>query len=294
MHNFRLLFMMDLLLEIPYSREFADHDGPVRLLASLFILSFIFLVRSMFLKRMVRRDRPGSFLLWRKNSTYLSLSASVILLFLVWLPSIGNILTFFSIVGTGFIIVNKEILLNLGGWFYIVIRRPFETGNRIRVGNYIGDVIDIRLQDFSMLEVMPREEGGQSTGRVLRVPNGLLFTHPLANSSMEFAYFWNEIAVKLKPDSDWKKALAILEEIAVYHADHVQENDPGLADAESFYAIRYRSVKPRVYIEYRNGGIYLNLRHLTDPRKIREDSDFLWRKILGRFEKEKRIELSEE
>lgn len=274
--------------------EPAFHGSLTRVLVSLAIIIAVTTIRSLFIRQYIQRNRSSSVVRLNKNSTYIAITTVMVLLFFIWLPALGNILALFSILGAGVVIVHKEVILNFSGWLYILIRRPFEPGNRIRIGNAIGDVIDIRFLDFSMIEVRAREDGGQSTGRIIRVPNSLLFTQSLANASMEFTYYWNEIAVKLTPASDWKKALAILEKIADEMADQIRENDPGITAAESMYAIHYRSIKPRIYVEYKNGGIYLNLRHLTEPRKAREDSDKLWREILTRFSREKKIELSTE
>ncbi len=38
-------------------------------------------------------------------------------------------------------------------------------------------------------------EADQSTGRVIHVPNALVFTEALANYSAGFAFLWNELPV---------------------------------------------------------------------------------------------------
>ena len=240
-----------------------------------------------------RQHSKAAFVRWRKQSAYLMAVLLALLLFPVWLPSIQNLLAVIGIFGAGVLIVLKEVILNLAGWFYILVRKPFEEGNRIAVSNMIGDVIDIRLLEFSMIEVRAREDGGQSTGRVVHIPNSVLFTQPLANSSKEFVFNWNELRIPLTPKSNWQKAVTLLEEIAQTTLEAVAGDDQRIVQSEEKYAIRYSKLTPGIYVEVRGGVILVTLRHLAEPRSSRQISDRLWRAILARFGQEADIEISQ-
>ncbi len=230
---------------------------------------------------------------WKRNTTYFLLVIAVFVLFPIWLPSIQNILTVLGIFGAGVLIVLKEVFLNVAGWFYIVVRRPFEEGNRITIGDRIGDVIDIRVMDVTLLEVRAREDGGQSTGRVLHIPPGLLFTQPVSNASKEFSFNWNEIEIPLTARSDWKLAVSIVRQIAESDLEDVHETDQRIQKSRRQYEIRFANLKPGVFVDFRAGAIVLTLRHLIEPRRIRISTDLIWRKILERFANHESIELKE-
>lgn len=227
---------------------------------------------------------------WRVYSAYIMGLLIIGILFPIWLPSIRTALAVLGIFGAGVVIVLKEVFLNIAGWFYIAIRRPFHTGNRVTIGDFGGDVLDIRLMEFSMIEITPRHKGGQSTGRILHIPNALLLTTPHFNASKEFSFNWNELTLSIKPDSDWKKAEKIILEIATDVISHISESDKRVQYAENEYAIRYTRMTPTTYITFDNGAIHITLRHLTEPRQGRQITDSLWREILDRFKKEKRIQ----
>jgi small-conductance mechanosensitive channel len=69
----------------------------------------------------------------------------------------------------------------MAGWVYILSRRPFQVGDRIEVNQFKGDVVDIRLFRFSLMEIQGWVDAEQSTGRLVHVPNGVVFNREVAN-----------------------------------------------------------------------------------------------------------------
>lgn len=244
-----------------------------------------------FLRRRLK-DRV-SFRHWKLNTGYLAVLVFVMIALPLWLPSLQGIAAIIGIFGAGILIVNKEILMNISGWFYVVVRKPFEVGNRIGILDIYGDVIDIRLMDFTIIETAHPKLGGQSTGRVVHIPNSALLTQPLSNASKEFAFNWNEIRVPVTLKSDWQKALSIIESIAAEKLERISVDDERLKRSEDLYLIKFNRVRPIVYVEYRGGAVLLTIRHLCEPKNRRILTDQIWREILLRFATEAGIQLHE-
>jgi small-conductance mechanosensitive channel len=156
-----------------------------------------------------------------------------------------------------------------------------------------GDVIDIRLMDFTIIETTHPKLGGQSTGRVIHIPNSALLTQPISNASKEFAFNWNEIRVPVTLKSNWQKALSIIEAIAAEKVERISDDDERLKQSEDRYLIRFNRIRPIVYVEYREGAILLTIRHLCEPKNRRILTDQIWREILKRFAEESDIFLHE-
>jgi small-conductance mechanosensitive channel len=262
----------------------------INLLLSIVIVFFVLSIRFVLLKS-ISNSKLNKEITWKKNSYYMTSLITIIMLFIVWLPHLTTFFTLFSILGTAFVIVLKDVLLNIAGWFYLIIRRPFEIGNRITIKEHSGDVIDIRLVEFSMIEVTSITEGGQSTGRIIRIPNSLVFLNPLINASKDFSLCWNEIKVNVTKKSNWQKAAKLLETLSHDHLEQIYKSDTRLKEAEKKYSIKYNKIEPKVYIDYDNDSIRLTLRHLSEPKKMRDINDQLWRVILEKFNKEKDIHL---
>lgn len=228
---------------------------------------------------------------WKRGVSYLLFMILFFTLLPIWLPSLLSVATFLGIFGAGFLIINKELIMSIIGWLYIMARRPFIIGNRIQIGNLTGDVIDIRLIDTSLME-SNHSDGGMLTGRIIQIPNMRVLLEPVINSSKDFSYIWNEMTVCITMKSNWQKAAKMLEEMAVKDAqensgDHSPDDDA----ADNLPHQVMRNIKPRVFVEVKDGKIVLRLRHMAQPRKTRNVSDRLWRQILEKFSKARDIEL---
>lgn len=76
---------------------------------------------------------------------------------------------------------------------YILLRKPFEMGDRIQIGISEGDILDINFFEFTMLEIKNWVEADQSTGRIIHIPNGFVFTQAICQlqPSHELYLEWN-------------------------------------------------------------------------------------------------------
>lgn len=114
----------------------------------------------------------------------------------------------------GLAVALKDPIADIVGWAFILWRRPFEVGDRIQIGDQAGDVIDQRIFQFTLMEIGNWVDAEQSTGRILHLPNGLIFTDVLANYTKGSRFIWNEIPVLVTFESDWEKAKQLLKDIA--------------------------------------------------------------------------------
>ena len=90
------------------------------------------------------------------------------------------------------------------GWVYILVREPYRVGDRIRIGDALGDVIDVSYLDTTLWELGGEHLSGfHPSGRVIKFPNANVLNEPVYNYSWPlFPYIWNEIRVQVGYDSD--------------------------------------------------------------------------------------------
>src|SRR4051812_3165070 len=169
--------------------------------------------------RLIRRvvvrsvEDPSSRYNMARATGYIVGSVALLVIARLWIQGIEGIGTYFGLLSAGIAIALQDPLTNLAGWLFILIRRPFRIGDRIQVGTNTGDVVDIRPFRFLMLEVGNWVHADQGTGRILHVPNGLVFKNTVANYDEAFGYIWNELEVTVTFESDWREAKAALETI---------------------------------------------------------------------------------
>src|ERR1051325_8305980 len=128
----------------------------------------------------------------------------------IWIQDVGSVVTYLGILSAGLAIALQEPIANLFSFAFIRWRRPFEVGDRIEIGEHAGDVVDVRLFQFTLLEIGKWVRADQSTGRVIHVPNGWVFRHATANFNRGLGHVWNEIPVTITFESDWRLAKQIL------------------------------------------------------------------------------------
>ena len=95
-------------------------------------------------------------------------------------------------------------ITSLIGWVYILVREPYRVGDRIRIGDAVGDVIDVDYLDTTLWEVGGQHLSGfHPSGRVIKFPNANVLNQPVYNYSCPlFPYIWNEIRFQIGYDSD--------------------------------------------------------------------------------------------
>jgi small-conductance mechanosensitive channel len=148
-----------------------------------------------------------------KTSAYVAFALGVLVIVPLWFEGVKSASTFLGLLSAGLAIALRDPVVNLAGWAFILWRRPFEVGDRIQIGTHAGDVIDQRIFQFTLMEIGNWVGADQSTGRVVHIPNGKVFTEMLANYSKGFQYIWDEIPVLITFESNWEKAKGILEGI---------------------------------------------------------------------------------
>ena len=106
-------------------------------------------------------------------------------------------------------------ITSLIGWMYVLARAPYRVGDRIRIGDATGDVIDVGYLDTTLWEF-----GGQylstdhPSGRIIKFPNSDVLNKAVFNYSWPlFPYIWNEIKFQVSYDSDLEFIAETMQEV---------------------------------------------------------------------------------
>lgn len=263
-------------------------------LVTALLLVLIWVVRRVVLRVVEPRVHdPRTRYQWAKVTSYSATILGFLVVGGIWLAGLRSVGTFLGLLAGGVAIALKDVVADVAAWLFIVFRRPFEVGDRVQIGGHAGDVVDLNLFQFTLLEIGNWVEADQSTGRVIHVPNALVFTQPLANYTQEFEYVWHEIGVTVTFESDWRRARDILEDLARERAAvHGLEAEAQLRRATRKFFIRYAHLTPAIYTEIRPNGVLLTLRYLCPARARRGTAADLQEAILERFAQEDRVQLA--
>ncbi len=262
-----------------------SHTVQLEIFISVTIILAFWLIRELLVKFFINKiEDVSQRYQWRKISLYISVFIVILFLLSTWLGFIGSLGTFLGLVSAGIAIALKDPIVNIVGWFFILVRQPFKVGDRIQIGDNSGDVIDVRIFQFSLIEIGNWVDADQSTGRVIHIPNGIVFTQPQFNYTAGFVHIWHEIPILVTFESDWKKAKKILSEIVDKHAMHISEEAAKqIKSAAKKYLIFYSKLTPIVYTTIKDSGVLLTMRFLCEPRQRRSTEEVILEEVLDEF-----------
>jgi small-conductance mechanosensitive channel len=198
--------MPDLLVKLRLLRyPFWNH-----LLHSIITLLLLIVIGMIFYLFIVnRKDDLHARQTLRYRIIYISVFLYALLLSYIWIEGLGNLLTVLSLVGVGLVVANKETVMNFVGSLIINWRDLFAEGDRIQLEEYTGYVQAIGVLYFTLREINPQILS-RPTGRLIRIPNGLVITQPVINFSQQANLLEYNLNVTITTNSNVDKIEKIL------------------------------------------------------------------------------------
>lgn len=160
------------------------------------------------------------FFIWRYVFMF-SMGGIIVFLFSDVFGLIGLSLTFIvTLMGWGI----RNPVTNLAAWLLIILKRPYQIGDRVILGGTIGDVEDISVMYTQMEQVGGTIGGEEKSGRSVLIPNQHLFRWNVINYTRDEKYILDEVIIRLTYRSDIRRAEQIMcEQAAAGTADIVAE-----------------------------------------------------------------------
>jgi small-conductance mechanosensitive channel len=281
-------------ISLEFAKFFTYSSIQAKIMATILaVVLIIVLRRSVINLFVVRLEDPKVRYNWKRVTSYTASFFAIIIIGQIWLDGIGSIVTYLGLVSAGIAIALKDPITNITGWIFILWNRPLDAGDRIQLGQHSGDVIDVNMFNFTVMEIGNWVDADQNTGRLIHIPNGKIFTETLANYGKGFKYIFNEIPILITFESDWKKAKNILQNLAKNIGDKSSKAaEKRIKQASKKFLIEEQNVDPEVYTKVADSGVLLTIRYLCIPKNRRDTEHDIWEKILKEFEIHKDIELA--
>jgi len=165
----------------------------------------------------------------------------------------------------------KEMFMCLNGSFLKFRGNHFDIGDRIRIGDLRGDVIDSTLLTTTLIEIGRGAANHQMTGKKIVLPNSFFLDKPVINESFLQNYYIHNITIPLHRHDNWKKAKEILLKIAHDEcAPYLEQARSRIRKMERTKALELPCVEPKVSIQVPDPDtIHLHLR-IPSPMHLKE------------------------
>jgi small-conductance mechanosensitive channel len=168
-------------------------------------------------------------------------------------------------------------ITGVAAWIMVVVKRPFNIGDRIIIGDVKGDVKDITLTHIVLDEIGGLVDSEVISGRVIMVPNYQLYEQNIINYTQQHDYVIGETIVQVTYESDLDKAIRIAYDSAKKYSKE---------------AIEKLKQDPMIRIVMAGSGIDIKVRFYGRAYGIQKITSDITKEIYDRIKKEKSVEIA--
>src|ERR1700756_4402414 len=240
--------------------------------------------------RLLERTVPRHF--GRTNSRYKVRKFVVfsgyltILLFLALLfeDRLGRLGFALGLIGAGVAVALQDVLASIAGAFSIGFSKLYAVGDRVQIGDTIGDVIDIGLLRTTLLETGNWVSKDLYNGRIVRIPNSSVLKGSVFNYSQGFQFVWDEIKVLLTTTSDYKLAREMMLRVAKEAiGEYLLEAQTSWKAISDNYRSANPPLDPTVALVVDAGSLQFTVSYVVDYTKRIAMQDQLFTRIVKEF-----------
>jgi small-conductance mechanosensitive channel len=231
-------------------------------------------------------DASTRFTLQRVLRLVLALIVTVIgvsIIFVNWYAALAAL-------GVGSIIIGLAVqtpMKSFIAWIYILIRQPYRVGDRIKIGDASGDVIDVGYLDTTLWEFGGQYiSGDHPSGRLIKFPNEKVLDEIVYNYSWPlFPYIWNEITFHVAYSADLEFIASTMQKITEEElGEEMMRRIETFRDLLARTAVDELEVRERPRVFFRPGEntwLEATVRYLVAPREAGRVKNRLIKKLLA-------------
>jgi small-conductance mechanosensitive channel len=176
------------------------------------------------------------------------------------------------------------------GWIYILVKTPYRVGDRIKIGEATGDVLDVAYLDTTLWEFGGEllSTANHPSGRIIKFPNSKVLSSVVFNYSWPlFPYVWNDVKFQVAYQSDLDFVATVMSEAATEEVgEAMMERIAVYRELLSQTAVDQLEVKEHPVVVFRvseNTWVEAIVRYLVEPRQAGSVKSRLVKKILTRL-----------
>lgn len=165
-------------------------------------------------------------------------------------------------------------ITGIAAWIMVVITKPFEIGDRVIIGSVRGDVLNITITHIYLSEFGGTIGGEEISGRVIIIPNAVLFEQNVINYTAQDEYILDEVAFTITYDSH----IDLAKNIAKTAAEKITKD-----------FLLYAPGKPFMRSNFQASGVDVRLRYYTIASRRDDVHSKITEEIFKAIMKEDRV-----
>jgi len=269
----------------------------VRLSLLFMIIAAIFFVGAVWRRAIFRyvheTRRRYQFLLFRKIVIWIAIGAVIAF---TLTTELGSVATFAGLFTAGVAVALQNVILSVAGYFFLIGKYGIRVGDRVQIGSVTGEVVDIGIVRFHLLELGSGGTDAQPSGRVVAFSNSVVFqpTSGVFRQIPGTSFVWHEISLTFSPEGSYR---VIQERItaAVDTAlkDHREEMERQTRHMEqTLNSISSIELRPRTRLHITASGIEVTVRFPVGLQNAADIDDRMMREIYAAIDQEPKLKLA--
>jgi small-conductance mechanosensitive channel len=236
--------------------------------------------------------RRYQFLLFRKIVIWIAVGAIIAFTFVT---ELGSVATFAGLLTAGVAVALQNVILSVAGYFFLIGKYGIRVGDRIQIGGVTGEVVDIGLVRFHLLELGSGGTDAQPSGRVVAFSNSVVF-QPTAGVFKQIpgtSFVWHEISLTFSPEGNYRMIQdRITTAVDAALKDHREEMERQMRHMEqTLNSISAIELRPRTLLHTAASGIEVTVRFPVGLQNAADIYDRVMREIYAAIEQEPKLKL---
>ena len=208
---------------------------------------------------------------------------------------LSSVATFAGLLTAGVAVALQNVILSVVAYFFLIGRYGIRVGDRVQVAGITGEVLDVGLVRFHMIELV---SGGEKTasGRVVAFSNSIVF-QPNAGLFKQIpgtSFGWHEVTLAVSSDSDYR----LVEErlrgvVAAIFSEYRDEMEKQYRHMErTLTTAPTGALQPTSRLHLTTSGLEVVIRYPVDLVHASEIDDRVTRELLSVIDREPELKLA--
>lgn len=131
-------------------------------------------------------------------------SLVVVVIGFAFASELGSLVTFAGLITAGIAVAMQSVLVSIVGYFFLIGKYGIRVGDRVQIGEVVGEVIDLGLVRMYLMELGAKGTMGP-TGRVVAFANSVVFqvASGLFKQIPGVNFTWREVVLTLPAGADY-------------------------------------------------------------------------------------------
>jgi small-conductance mechanosensitive channel len=236
--------------------------------------------------------RRYQFLLLRRIVLWIVIA---IVIAFTFASALGSVVTFAGLITAGVAVALQNVIVSIVGYFFLIGKFGIRVGDRVQVSGVTGEVVDIGLVRFHLMELGSGAADVQPTGRVVAFSNSIVFqpSSGLFKQIPGTSFLWHEVNLTFAPEMDYhviqQRVTTAAEAAFKDYSDNMERQRKQME--YSLSSVSAAKLRPQVRLHFTNSGVEVTIRFPVELHNAGEIDERLMRELLEAVDREPRLRL---